>query len=1335
MVRSAGGTHPVLLHDFFIRAAERWPQHIAVDVPPGALRPERHRTTYHELDRQSDAIARRLASVVTGESVVAILLSRSTAHVYAAQLGAMKAGAAYTCCDPTFPDERLRATLADAHPVAVITDAAGRTRTIAAGIPASCIIDVVELLHAQPTAPPLPRPAWLTPSNLAYVIYTSGTTGQPKGVMIEHRSIVNLVASDLALFGLSENDRCVQCSSPAYDSSVEETWLAFAVGATLVVMDEHDARLGPDIVSWLHRERISLFCPPPTLLRASGCNDPACALPNLKYLYVGGEALPQDLSDRWAGACMLVNGYGPTECTVTTVRARMHVGQPVTIGTPIDNVQAWIVDDALDPVPDGTHGELVLGGIALARGYWNQPELTAQRFPHHPSLGRLYRTGDVAHRGPDGAIVYHGRSDAQVKLRGYRIELGAIESALAACRGVREAACAVQGENGRQTLVAFVVHDHLAAPPSADALQRALHESLPEYMVPARFGVIGQLPISISGKLDRKALPNLDGVAGNGTHAHANGNRVAPRDTIERKIETAMRHVLRRTDPICVHDDFFLALGGDSLGAAELVTALRDDPDTDTLDVRDVYDGRTIEQIARRSRHGAPAAEIADAVSQRPPIPLLRTTVFQLAWLLQRLVIGSAVAWLVAFRLLPALLRAVGLHRLLLIGPALFGLAALLYVPVAIALAVISKRSLIGRYARGRAPVWGTLYLRHWIVQQAVKGIPWWLIEGTEFQLAALRALGARIGRRVHVHRGVNLRAGAWDLIDIGDDVTLSQDASLRVVELEDGEIVFSPVTIGTGATLEVHAGVGGDCVLEPGAYLGASSSLARAGRIPRDQRWEGISATFAGQAPPVPPITAGAPTMSPLAMAFAMVGARLALAVASALPASVFAILLARALGLGTADILAWWQEPALAWRFVLAWFAVAAASVPLSLLMRAAVCRAMGRVGEGVTSRWSAGYLRVWLKPLIVDAAGRWLYGTLFWPWWLRLAGMKLGTGCEISGLIDTIPETVSIGEKTFCADGIYLAGPRLHRGTVTVANTSLAANTFLGNGAIILGGQHLPADILLGVCTIADERVIRPGSAWFGHPPFELPHREVVAYDPAFTYDPSLFRYAARVFWELMRFVIPVLPSLVLFAWFQGLVAVGIDDAPTMAIVVVPLVSIAMTVVFTGLVVTVKWLLIGRVRPGMHPLWSSWASRWDLMCLVWNIFASDVVMALDGTIVLNALLRTMGVTIGRRVVLGAGFAEDLPDPDMLAFEDGATVDCLFQAHTFEDRVLKTDRITIRRGATVGHNAVLLYGADVGERTRVAPHSVVLKHEHLLPARVYAGFPTRPQEDAARW
>lgn len=1320
---------PALLHGFFARAAARWPHHVAIDVPPGRLRPQRHRITYAELDRQSDAVAHALAPFVTGECIVAILLPRTSAHLYAAQLGVLKAGAAYTCLDLAFPDERLRRTIADAHPAALLTDAPGRARAIAAGFAADHVIDAVELLHhgASHAAPAAP-PTWLTPSSLAYVIYTSGTTGQPKGVMIEHRSISNLVQSDLQTFALVPNDRCVQGSSAAYDSSVEELWLAFAAGATIVVMDEDAARLGPDIVGWLRDERVTVFCPPPTLLRATGCEHPTQELPDLKLLYVGGEALPQDVADRWARGRALVNGYGPTECSVTCTRAHINVGQPVTIGLPIHNVQAWVVDETLEPVADGVSGELVFGGACLARGYWNQPELTAQRFPHHPTLGRLYRTGDGAQREADGTIIYHGRLDTQVKLRGYRVELGAIESALAACEGVREAACAVQDDAGRQTLVAFIVPEAMVPVPRAADLQTALRGVLPPYMIPARFAPIAALPTSIGGKLDRKALPRLDG-------APTNGSDAAPDDPLERAIASAVRHVLRLGQFPETTADFFTALGGDSLSAAELVTRLRDDARANVLDVRDVYEARTIAALAERARDRSSQQHNTEPAPLETPnatasadLPVGYVTVRQAVSLLRSLLLASIGLWLVAFKLLPPVVLAIGIVPTVILAPPVTLLAVLLWAPAAVALAAFTKRRLVGAYAPSRVRVWSREYLPHWFVQQSVKSVPWWLLEGTEFQLMALRALGARIGQRVHLHRGVTLLRGGWDLLEIDDDVTLSQDAALRIAELDAGHLVFAPVVLGNGVTIGVHAGVGAGCVLESGAMLADNASLDDGVHVPAGERWDGLPAQFAGSAPDAPTVDRGK-DLTPFAYAAHLYATRVALALLFAVPLGVLTWLAMRLWYVGEVQMVEWLASGAFSVHVVLLVALLLGLAIPLRLVLSAFACRLMGHIPDGALSRWRAEYVRVWLKPQLVDNASKWLYGTLFWPYWLRLAGARVGGDCEISSLIDSIPESLTIGRKNFFADGIYIGFARVHRGTVSVARTSFGNSTFFGNGVIVHGGQRLPDDLLLGICTVADAERMPAGSAWFGHPAFELPHREVVAYDAQFTFDPTPWRYAVRIFWELTRFVVPALPVAIVLAWYALVVAWSHVALPVFLLLALPLATLLSGAAFTALVVLTKWSLLGKVKPAMHPLWSSWASRWDLMCLAWHICAGPLVSQLDGTLLLNALLRATGVHVGRRVVLGRGFAEDLPDPDMLTFEDGCTVDCLFQAHTFEDRVLKMDRIAIRAGATVGNNAVLLYGADIGAGARVAPHSVVLKHEHLRAGLSYVGFPTRPR------
>jgi non-ribosomal peptide synthetase component F len=248
---------PRLLYEFFDQAVAKWPQRIAIDVPPSPARPRRQEVSYGQLQAQADALADFLRAFVVEECVVAILLPRTGPQLYAAQLGVLKAGAAYTCIDPAFPDEQLDRILADAQPVAILTDAAGWTRARQVRPDAECVLDVAqwfEQLRETVAAPPAAAP-WLTPRSLAYLIYTSGTTGRPKGVMIEHGSIANLVQGDLDTLGVLPADRVGQSASSAYDSSVEEMWFALAAGATLVVMDDETTRLGPDLIDWLRRER------------------------------------------------------------------------------------------------------------------------------------------------------------------------------------------------------------------------------------------------------------------------------------------------------------------------------------------------------------------------------------------------------------------------------------------------------------------------------------------------------------------------------------------------------------------------------------------------------------------------------------------------------------------------------------------------------------------------------------------------------------------------------------------------------------------------------------------------------------------------------------------------------------------------------------------------------------------------------------------------------------------------------------------------------------------------------------------------------------------------
>ena len=445
------------------------------------------------------------------------------------------------------------------------------------------------------------------------------------------------------------------------------------------------------------------------------------------------------------------------------------------------------------------------------------------------------------------------------------------------------------------------------------------------------------------------------------------------------------------------------------------------------------------------------------------------------------------------------------------------------------------------------------------------------------------------------------------------------------------------------------------------------------------------------------------------------------------ALPLQLLAVMACAVCDLTSGQLWEWLFQPTRAWTPWLVGLGIAVVAVPLTLGWQAAVARMLGRVPALPISRWSLPYVRVWLKTGLVESAGKWLSGTLLWPVWLRGAGMQVGRGCEISTITDVLPEHVAIGAETFFADGIYLGGPRIQQGTVTLAMTRIAPGTFLGNHVVIPAGQNLPPGILLGIGTVADDRRIRAGTSWFGLPPFELPRREVVELDRSLTHNPSWVRRVNRLCWELGRFLLPVLPAMVAVTWIGMLGEQGMATRSVISsAVMIPIVSLAAVLALCLGVLGLKWALLGRVRPGQHALWSCWCSRWDFLYVVWGQYAAPALSLLEGTLLLAWFLRAMGMTIGSRVVLGSGFAQ-VVDPDMIHIEDDATINAMFQAHTFEDRVLKIDHVHVRRGATLGGNTVPLYGAEVGEFAHVAAHSVIMKRERLPPGRAYEGAPVR--------
>ena len=1309
-----------LLHRFLDAPLLRAPDSIAIEVPPGwdtaGKARARQTLTYKQLALRSDALATSLVAHTGPERIVAILLPREQVELYVAQLAALKAGAAYACIEPSLPDDYARHLVEDTQADVLLTDASGALRAAALGVPADKVVVVPQADPAALAAALVDR---ATPQNLAYLIYTSGTTGRPKGVMIEHASIANLVASDLAEFALGPGDRVAQGSSPAYDSSIEETWLALAAGGTVVVLDDRVVRSGPDLLAWLQHERITVFCPPPTLLRATGCKDPRTALPDLRLLYVGGEALPEDVADLWSAGRRLENGYGPTECSVTATRCTVQAGAPITIGRPVRGNTAVVLDDELRAVPQGEVGELCLGGAGVARGYRNNEQQTAERFVQHPEHGRIYRTGDLVRQDAQGNLVYLGRRDTQVKVRGHRIELEQIETRLAELPGVREAVCAVQGEGSRKSIVGFVVPSDPATPPDLEALRNQLVVLLPAPMVPTKLGLLEALPKSVGGKLDRKRLPKLE--------LSSRLDNTEELEGMAAILATRFAKVLGFTSEagtasgVGLDSDFFLELGGDSLAAAELVSLLREDPRTEAITVRDLYAVRTVRGLVPLCRDTAPhAAPHASQVAEQPPrygepkgSPVW-FTVAQTAWILAELALISALALWILVEALPWLVEQLGLGGTLVAAPLVALLAAVAWMPLALLATVVLKRVLIGRYTPGRHAAWSGWHLRHWIVARSARRIPWRLLAGTELTSIVLRLLGARVGTGVHIHRGVDMVDGGWDLLELGNYATLSQDATLHTVELSAGTLVVGPISMGHHSAVGIRTGMAPGSTLAARCVLGDLSWLEAGARTQPGELWDGVPARCQGRRPT--PVT-DTPLHSGAMQALASVALRAFARVVVEAPLVGAALAASAYFHLDQAALLGWLETPHLTLELVVLVGLVLVLRVPLTLLVECLLVRALTPKHTLHCQRGSFAYERIWIVSELTDSASNWLSGSLMWPIWLRGAGMKIGRNSEVSTLIDLVPGMVEIGTDSFLADGIYLAGARLRSGVASVEPTRVGDRTFVGNHATIPAGAQLPPDVLIGVSTVADTSSITEPGVWFGHPPFLMARRFEPEMDRSLTHTPSRMRRISRWFWELLRFALPLPVAALAMVW------TALAGHEWYTVMAATLATGALAVAFLLLL---KWSLLGRVQPGKHPLWSCWCSRWDFLYVAWGMIARGFLTELEGTLLLNAVLRGFGMRIGKRVLLGGGFAQ-VVDPDMLTFEDDSTVVGNFQAHTFEDRVLKIDRVRIRKGATVGHHAVLFYGADIGAGAQVAPHGVVLKGERLAAGVRWAGVPVQ--------
>lgn len=1280
LLAGARATAPRTLVDVLSDVTARHPDAPAVDDTRTVL-------TYAELSEQARRLALELAAAgVRRGDRVGVRAPSGTTDLYVSVLGILHAGAAYVPVDVDDPPERADLVFSEARVTAVV----GSRRQIA--VPAD--VRGSRRATARPPRGVLPE---VGTGDDAWVIFTSGSTGVPKGVAVSHRSAAAFVDAEARMFlqdsPIGPGDRVLAGLSVAFDASCEEMWLAWGHGACLVPAPRALVRTGMDLGPWLVAQEVTVVSTVPTLAALW----PAEALEPVRLLVFGGEACPPELAERLVTPEREVwNTYGPTEATVVACGARLDGTGPIRIGLPLDGWDLAVVGPDDEPVGVGETGQLIIGGVGLAR--YLDPAKDAEKYAPMPTLGwdRAYRSGDLVVNDPDG-LVFVGRADEQVKLGGRRIELGEVDAALQSLPRVSGAAAAVRTTTaGSQVLVGYVVPD---APDSFDrtaALAR-LHEELPAALVPV-LAVVETLPTRTSGKVDRAALPwPLPGAA---------DDEPSDLSGTTAWLATQWTAVLGTTVRSAAAD--FFDHGGGSLSSARLVSLLRERYPTvtvadvhahprlgaqaDLLETMDTGDesrvDRTVRRIPRRT-------QLVQTV-----VSLVLLTVKGLQWLVglvtltELLRLSQLASWSV-----PVSWWAIAVGWVAFISPlGRMGLSAL------------AARALLagvrpGTYARG-----GSVQLRLWAAERFADAMGAITMAGAPWIIYYARMLGASVGRDVDLHSVPPVTG----MLTIGAGASIEPEVDLSGYWIDGDVVHVGPVHIGREAVVGARSTIGPDVHIGRDVVVEAGSTVLRSvrpGRVVAGSPAQRVTG----------PGRSGWPTARPPEARAWLAVYGLSGVVLSVLP---FLALLPGVLLVGGAVARAGTHE-----AVVTAYAAVPVVTV-LGLLTLAAVTIVLVRLlGLGLREgyfpvRGRVGW-QVWATERLLDQARTLLfpvYASLVTPSWLRALGATVGRDVEASTVL-LLPSMTSVADGAFLADDTMVAGYELAHGWVHIAPAKVGKRAFLGNSGMTAPGRRVPKHGLVAVLSAAPQKA-KAGSSWIGSPPVRL-RRPPQGSEGERTFAPPLRLKVFRGLVELCR-IVPVMVTvaiavsvLISLQWLVGVA--GLAGAAALGGVVLAAAGAVAATVTT----LAKWVVVGRIGAVEHPLWSSFVWRNEVVDTFVEMVAGPwFAWTATGTPAINVWLRSLGAHIGHGVWCETYW---LPEADLVTLGDGATVNrgCVLQTHLFHDRIMSMDTVTLEDGATLGPNGVILPAASIGRAATVGPGSLVLRGEAVPRGTRWTGNP----------
>jgi non-ribosomal peptide synthetase-like protein len=1358
------------LTEVFSRSAKKFPHLTALQIPHTG-----ESLTFAELDARAENIAAALSPFLTGpDQIVAVAMSQDNWQIVASHLGILKAGGTLMFLDTTLPDPLITHMLNDAQPVVILTRGQDRFRDLP-----TPTLDVLTLPERMPRREP---PPWLDDptQRLATIFYTSGTTGMPRGVECPHAGYVNLALSYADYFDLLPGmDATALTSSLGYDGSISEMYSAWVSGCAVVMLTKEQIRSGPELVPILREAEVTvLFCPPVLLTTLTPTPEVDLPYPLCRYIVPAGEAFPSALVEPWTrGRRQIINTYGPTEAGTDTSRQSLRPGDPITIGSPFANVTYVILEvDQLRPLPHGEVGELCIGGVHVARGYRNLPEQTAQKFITHPQFGRLYRTGDKCKINIQTQRVHFlGRIDAQLKVRGHRVEAQAVEDILQTQFSEIEAAVL---DYQNEALVAFlsapsVCEGEFSVVTPAPARWAArvtatLAKQLPEPSVPTRIFLVEKFVMKpVSGKIDRKCLPDLAHLLGNDEPEAEDTRRVlsaGARTTGEvtpPDSDASMDHQCEEVLAICRAvfetplglDDEFADSGGHSILIARLAQRLQ--AAGWTVPVRALLsDCNTARKVAHRPRvsqssnaRSAPVkseakSEVGSAARDEAAAEVLSVGYFTTLQVLFAILLyfPGLVAFLSIFefadvgtffmsaRLSEFVIVSLFLYLLVLVMP----FASLLWVMM---IKIFMSGDIYkNNITPGVYPKWSKMHLRIWCIGRLENTVL--LPLGAMYRSAplmafVLRQLGATVGQNLQCAHNVFL-SGPLDLFSIGDNVAIQTGAYVQTTRWSGQYLHVGPVHLESGCKIGMRAAIANNVTVGRGTWITPFTPILS--DVGSDEMWEGAPARLSGRCTELKRTAKTCRYSHPI---WLLESLNILMQVflffwLTLLPTAVILWLARGFIPAGEAGLpgayfrvapLAW-----LVWRLTLDAFITTWITIVVTSLLGCLFIRFTAASPGLYPSRGLKSALLMYRMNKMNSMQRQWTW-TITGQYLRAIAGVhfpRLGASeCDV--MFNLVPELAAADSQVFWSSGCFTNMLDYGAEHSKLRQLDMPRNFFSGNNCVAEQGQF-PSNFLLGVSSPASDIQFRrqmssrPGEpiTVAGNPPVKFASASFEAENKIHRV-PGFRLFLTRVFLNDLFSIgmLPITEGLIFSILYICLLRLG-GHAIASAVTALVLTEVNL-VLFC---IAIKKFLVGSKWGADHstPFWS-----WRHFAY---FFAQDCFFAwcrgalgfCAGTILANSILRKMGCQIGRRTIVSQPM--QCFDWNAVSFGNDCFIDGFLQFHTFESMLLKVKQTQIHDGCVVNVGATVMGGAVIERDTTLLPLSLVLKEMNMLTA-TYEGSP----------